>query len=146
MEMKTRLKTSRNGITWYRVERKQEHLWQGFHLTRRVYHCYSSTCLLQIPDYSDFLFTCHEHNVTRHSSWHNTIRNINLLSSSSLAFAIDCYHCNSSDTSQPFECGEWFDRFDKPDIKPSDCSSVHGAKYCIKHIGRFEGSRCSKTT
>lgn len=66
---------------------------------------------------------------------------LNLLSSSSLAFAINCFHCNSSDTSKPFECGEWFERFDKPDIVPSDCSNVHGAKYCIKHIGRFEGLR-----
>lgn len=56
-----------------------------------------------------------------------------------LAIAIKCYACNSSDTSTPFQCGEWFDRYDKPDVEPTDCSSVHGAKYCIKHIGRFEG-------
>jgi len=55
------------------------------------------------------------------------------------AIAIRCYHCNSSDTSSPFQCGEWFDRYDKPEIEPNDCSRVHGAKYCIKHIGRFEG-------
>jgi len=55
------------------------------------------------------------------------------------AIAIRCYTCNSSDTSNPFQCGEWFDRYDKPDSETNDCSSVHGAQYCIKHIGRFEG-------
>lgn len=58
--------------------------------------------------------------------------------------AISCYVCNSTDTSQPFECSEWFERYDTPDIKPVDCSAVHGAKYCIKHIGRFEGSKSLK--
>ena len=53
--------------------------------------------------------------------------------------AIKCYVCNSTDTSQPFQCSEWFERYDRPDIQPIDCSAVHGAKYCIKHIGRFEG-------
>lgn len=60
-----------------------------------------------------------------------------------LATAISCYVCNSTDTSQPFECSEWFERYDTPDIQPVDCAAVHGAKYCIKHIGRFEGSRKS---
>ncbi|KAL7045730.1 hypothetical protein ACKWTF_002315 [Chironomus riparius] len=53
--------------------------------------------------------------------------------------SIKCYVCNSTDTSQPFQCSEWFERYDRPDIQPVDCSAVHGAKYCIKHIGRFEG-------
>lgn len=47
--------------------------------------------------------------------------------------------CNATDSATPFQCGEWFERFDTPDIEPQDCSGVHGAKYCIKHIGRFEG-------
>lgn len=34
---------------------------------------------------------------------------------------------------------EYFERYDIPDLPLNDCSSVHGAKYCIKHIGRFEG-------
>lgn len=34
---------------------------------------------------------------------------------------------------------EYFERYDLPDLTLNDCSSVHGAKYCIKHIGRFEG-------
>ncbi|CAO1305395.1 unnamed protein product [Diamesa hyperborea] len=55
------------------------------------------------------------------------------------ASAIECYICNATDTSSPFQCGEWFDRYDIPDIKPISCDSVHGAKYCIKHTGRFEG-------
>lgn len=58
-----------------------------------------------------------------------------------LATAISCYVCNSTDTTQPFECSEWFERYDRPDIQPVDCSAVHGAKYCVKHIGRFEGLR-----
>uniref|UniRef100_A0A1Q3FPR3 Putative conserved secreted protein n=1 Tax=Culex tarsalis TaxID=7177 RepID=A0A1Q3FPR3_CULTA len=55
------------------------------------------------------------------------------------ATAIECYVCNATDSSTPFQCSEWFERFDTPDIKPQDCSNVYGAKYCIKHIGRFEG-------
>lgn len=54
-------------------------------------------------------------------------------------WSINCYVCDTSDTSMPFQCSEWFDRFDKPDIMPQNCSNVHDAKYCIKHIGRFEG-------
>lgn len=57
-----------------------------------------------------------------------------------LASAINCYVCNATDSATPFQCGEWFERFDTPDIEPQDCSGVHGAKYCIKHIGRFEGT------
>uniref|UniRef100_A0A336K354 CSON013015 protein n=1 Tax=Culicoides sonorensis TaxID=179676 RepID=A0A336K354_CULSO len=56
------------------------------------------------------------------------------------ATSISCYVCNTtSSLSAPFQCSEWFDRYDNPDIQPQDCSNVHGAKYCIKHIGRFEG-------
>ncbi|XP_058464877.1 U-scoloptoxin(05)-Sm1a [Malaya genurostris] len=54
------------------------------------------------------------------------------------ASAIECYVCNGTDSTTPFQCSEWFERFDTPDIKPQDCSNVYGAKYCIKHIGRFE--------
>ncbi|XP_030378424.1 uncharacterized protein LOC115627033 [Scaptodrosophila lebanonensis] len=53
--------------------------------------------------------------------------------------AIECYVCDASDTLNPFQCGEWFDRFDEPDIQPHNCSNVHGAKFCVKHVGRFEG-------
>ncbi|EDV44435.1 uncharacterized protein Dana_GF20356 [Drosophila ananassae] len=52
---------------------------------------------------------------------------------------IECYVCDTSDTDQPFQCGEWFERYDEPDIQPQNCSSVHGAQFCVKHVGRFEG-------
>ena len=55
------------------------------------------------------------------------------------AQSIHCYVCNTSDTVSPFQCGEWFERYDQPDLQPQDCSAVHGARYCIKHIGRYEG-------
>lgn len=53
--------------------------------------------------------------------------------------AINCYACDATDTSMPFQCSEWFERYDTPDIQPSNCSDVHDARYCIKHVGRFEG-------
>ncbi|XP_049542405.1 uncharacterized protein LOC125955326 isoform X2 [Anopheles darlingi] len=56
------------------------------------------------------------------------------------ATAISCYTCNTTDSTSPFQCSEWFERFDKPDLKPVDCSNVYGAKFCIKHIGRFEAT------
>lgn len=56
-----------------------------------------------------------------------------------IATSISCYVCNATDSSSPFQCGEWFERYDTPDIVPQDCSNVYGAKYCVKHIGRFEG-------
>lgn len=55
------------------------------------------------------------------------------------AAAIECYVCDASDTQNPFQCGEWFERFDQPDLQPQNCSSVHGATFCVKHVGRFEG-------
>lgn len=55
------------------------------------------------------------------------------------ANAIKCYVCDASDTLNPFQCGEYFERFDQPDIQAEDCSNVHDAKFCIKHVGRFEG-------
>ncbi|KAM7350533.1 glycosylphosphatidylinositol anchored membrane protein boudin [Cochliomyia hominivorax] len=57
----------------------------------------------------------------------------------SSVMAINCYVCDASDTNSPFQCGEWFERFDEPDLEPQNCSNVHDAKYCIKHVGRFEG-------
>lgn len=53
--------------------------------------------------------------------------------------AIECYVCDASDTENPFQCGEWFERFDQPDLQPQNCSNVHGATFCVKHVGRFEG-------
>ncbi|KNC23627.1 hypothetical protein FF38_00976 [Lucilia cuprina] len=57
----------------------------------------------------------------------------------SSVMAINCYVCDASDTNNPFQCGEWFERFDDPDLQPQNCSNVHDAKFCIKHVGRFEG-------
>lgn len=57
----------------------------------------------------------------------------------SSVMAINCYVCDASDTNNPFQCGEWFERFDEPDLEPQNCSNVHDAKFCIKHVGRFEG-------
>lgn len=57
----------------------------------------------------------------------------------STTVAINCYVCDASDTNSPFQCGEYFERFDEPDIQPQNCSNVHEAKFCIKHVGRFEG-------
>ncbi|KXZ75777.1 U-scoloptoxin(05)-Er1a isoform X2 [Tribolium castaneum] len=51
--------------------------------------------------------------------------------------AIDCYQCSGSDPKKPFQCNEWLSS--DIDIKPEPCDDVYDAKYCIKHIGRFEG-------
>lgn len=53
---------------------------------------------------------------------------------------INCYVCDATDPNALFQCGEWFDRYDTPQIHAQNCSGVHGARYCIKHIGRFEGT------
>ncbi|XP_045460442.1 U-scoloptoxin(05)-Sm1a [Harmonia axyridis] len=55
-----------------------------------------------------------------------------------LSAAIDCYQCSGSDPERPFQCNEWLT--DDVDLKPESCDSVYDAKYCIKHIGRFEAS------
>lgn len=62
-----------------------------------------------------------------------------LIAALSSVMAINCYVCDASDTNSPFQCGEWFERFDEPDLEPQNCSNVHDAKFCIKHVGRFEG-------
>ncbi|XP_008198875.1 U-scoloptoxin(05)-Er1a isoform X1 [Tribolium castaneum] len=55
--------------------------------------------------------------------------------------AIDCYQCSGSDPKKPFQCNEWLSS--DIDIKPEPCDDVYDAKYCIKHIGRFEASALS---
>ncbi|XP_048523984.1 uncharacterized protein LOC109539802 isoform X1 [Dendroctonus ponderosae] len=52
--------------------------------------------------------------------------------------ALNCYQCNGSDSSKPFQCNEWLTA--DIDIKPEPCDAVYGAKYCIKTTGRFQGS------
>ncbi|CAH1974528.1 unnamed protein product [Acanthoscelides obtectus] len=51
--------------------------------------------------------------------------------------ALNCYQCSGSDPEKPFQCNEWLSN--DIDIKPEPCDAVYNAKYCIKHIGRFEG-------
>lgn len=71
--------------------------------------------------------------------WKLLLRSAIVCAVLSSVLAIECYVCDASDTNNPFQCGEWFERFDEPDIQPQNCSNVHEAKFCIKHVGRFEG-------
>ncbi|XP_019763352.2 U-scoloptoxin(05)-Er1a isoform X2 [Dendroctonus ponderosae] len=56
--------------------------------------------------------------------------------------ALNCYQCNGSDSSKPFQCNEWLTA--DIDIKPEPCDAVYGAKYCIKTTGRFQGIGTSR--
>lgn len=55
----------------------------------------------------------------------------------STALSINCYQCSGTSSSDPFQCNEWLDS--DVDLQPQPCDEVYGAKYCVKHIGRFEG-------
>ncbi|CAH0563664.1 unnamed protein product [Brassicogethes aeneus] len=55
----------------------------------------------------------------------------------SSSLALNCYQCSGSDPEKPFQCNEWLNS-DKS-IQPEPCDNVYGAKYCVKHIGRYEG-------
>ncbi|VVC88333.1 unnamed protein product [Leptidea sinapis] len=52
-------------------------------------------------------------------------------------YSINCYQCSGSDSNNPFECNEYLDS--ETNLIANDCSSIHNAQYCIKHVGRFEG-------
>ncbi|ENN75268.1 hypothetical protein YQE_08184, partial [Dendroctonus ponderosae] len=52
--------------------------------------------------------------------------------------ALNCYQCNGSDSSKPFQCNEGLTA--DIDIKPEPCDAVYGAKYCIKTTGRFQAT------
>ncbi|XP_056641187.1 U-scoloptoxin(05)-Sm1a isoform X1 [Diorhabda sublineata] len=54
-----------------------------------------------------------------------------------ISYALNCYQCSGSDSNKPFQCNEWLSS--DIDINPEPCDSIFGAKYCIKHVGRFEG-------
>ncbi|XP_044009363.1 uncharacterized protein LOC122853143 isoform X2 [Aphidius gifuensis] len=58
------------------------------------------------------------------------------------ARGINCYQCSSTNNVHPFQCNEYMS--EDIDISPTDCSDVWGAKYCVKHVGRFEawGIKC----
>ncbi|XP_014222681.1 uncharacterized protein LOC106649655 isoform X2 [Trichogramma pretiosum] len=49
---------------------------------------------------------------------------------------LECYRCVSTNSSRPFLCNEFLT--DSEAIEPDSCDDVYGAKYCIKHVGRFE--------
>ncbi|CAB3375215.1 UPAR/Ly6 domain-containing protein bou isoform X2 [Cloeon dipterum] len=60
---------------------------------------------------------------------------------------INCYQCSSTDHEDPYTCNELFNVDGDPDgflppVKP--CDQVHGASYCIKQTGRFEGGYGTK--
>ncbi|XP_044738820.1 U-scoloptoxin(05)-Er1a [Chrysoperla carnea] len=60
-----------------------------------------------------------------------------ILCSVQTAISIKCFQCSGTNSTQhPFQCNEWLSDYD---MEPKSCDSVYGAKYCIKHIGRFEG-------
>lgn len=50
--------------------------------------------------------------------------------------SIKCYQCVGSDPTKPFQCNEWLDS--DTDLEPQSCDHVYGAKYCIKHTGRYD--------
>ncbi|XP_057658464.1 U-scoloptoxin(05)-Sm1a isoform X1 [Diorhabda carinulata] len=54
-----------------------------------------------------------------------------------ISYALNCYQCSGNDSNKPFQCNEWLSS--DIDINPEPCDSIFGAKYCIKHVGRFEG-------
>ncbi|KAF7280836.1 hypothetical protein GWI33_005439 [Rhynchophorus ferrugineus] len=60
-----------------------------------------------------------------------------IISLCDVSFGLDCYQCNGANSLEPFQCNEWLSS--DIDIKPEPCDEVYGAKYCIKHTGRFEG-------
>ncbi|XP_059482299.1 U-scoloptoxin(05)-Cw1a [Neocloeon triangulifer] len=60
---------------------------------------------------------------------------------------INCYQCSSTDHEDPYLCPETFNDEGDPDgyLPPAQsCSQVHGASYCIKQTGRFEGGLGTK--
>ncbi|KAB0802409.1 hypothetical protein PPYR_04595 [Photinus pyralis] len=54
-----------------------------------------------------------------------------------VSVAIDCYQCSSTSNKHSFQCNEAFGKDHQLSAEP--CDAVYGAKYCIKHTGRFEG-------
>lgn len=54
-----------------------------------------------------------------------------------ISLAIDCYQCSSTNNKNSFQCGESLGKDHNLIAEP--CDAVYGAKYCIKHTGRFEG-------
>ncbi|XP_026322070.1 uncharacterized protein LOC113231765 isoform X2 [Hyposmocoma kahamanoa] len=72
-----------------------------------------------------------------------------LLATFSTVNSISCYQCSGTDSDNPFECTEWLGN--DIDLKPTDCGAIHNAQFCIKHVGRFEGTailcyQCNSTS
>ncbi|XP_047022712.1 U-scoloptoxin(05)-Er1a [Helicoverpa zea] len=53
-------------------------------------------------------------------------------------YSINCYQCSGTDSNNPFQCNEFLES--DVDLVPNDCATIHDAQYCIKHVGRYEGS------
>ncbi|XP_033225147.1 uncharacterized protein LOC117178049 [Belonocnema kinseyi] len=53
------------------------------------------------------------------------------------AQSISCYRCESTNSSNPFQCNEFMR--DDVDLTPQSCDDVFDAQYCVKRVGRFEG-------
>lgn len=54
--------------------------------------------------------------------------------------AISCYQCNGTDAKSLFQCGEDLGAAGGSiDLVPQSCDKVHDAKFCVKHVGRYEG-------
>ncbi|KAF2883081.1 hypothetical protein ILUMI_23094 [Ignelater luminosus] len=53
------------------------------------------------------------------------------------SLAIRCYQCSGTDNDSLFQCNEFLSK--DVDLEPQSCDDVYGAKYCVKHTGRFEG-------
>ncbi|XP_043274354.1 uncharacterized protein bou isoform X2 [Venturia canescens] len=62
------------------------------------------------------------------------------------AAGIYCYQCVSTNNEYPFQCNEFLTS--DIDMEPKSCDAVHGAKFCVKHVGRFEvlGINCYQCT
>lgn len=54
-----------------------------------------------------------------------------------LVYSINCYQCSGTDSNNPFQCNEFLES--DVDLEPIDCTTIHNAQYCIKHVGRYEG-------
>ncbi|CAB3236917.1 unnamed protein product [Arctia plantaginis] len=57
-------------------------------------------------------------------------------------YSINCYQCSGTDSNNPFQCNEFLEN--DVDLVPIDCTTIHNAQYCIKHVGRFEGGISTK--
>lgn len=57
-----------------------------------------------------------------------------------IAISISCYQCNSTDIQNQFQCSEFMDTYDFG-LSAQPCTDVYNAAYCVKLIGRYEGTQ-----